>query len=45
MLYLSSAIAIELCKNKTPQEIAELKILLSQICCSINALTAFEPCD
>lgn len=38
MLYLSSAIAIELCRNRTPDEIAELKTLLWHVYCSIGTI-------
>ena len=40
MLYLSTAIAIELCKNKTPEEIAQLKTFLWHIYCSIGTFTS-----
>ncbi len=42
-VYLSTAIAVELCRNKTPREIAELKSLLWHIYCSINTITSLPP--
>lgn len=43
MLYLSTAIAVELCRNKSPREIAELKTLLWHIYCSIGTICSFPP--
>jgi len=42
LTYLSTMIATELTKDKSLEEICELKILLSQVCCTVSTIYSLK---